>query len=84
MPSWMEEALARAQKAQQNPAPIEDGPFDPTRPDQREKLTREFRMTYEQASEREIEKAIDLALEKVESPYERKEFLRFLRSRLED
>ena len=79
--SWLDEAqkiVKEKQKAN------EDAAFSPDNADQRERLTRRLKMIYDNATEREISKAIDDALDRFEPPYDEKAFMDFLRTKLED
>ncbi len=49
-----------------------------------ERLTKELKMLYENATEREISRAIDLAHDRFGNTPVRKEFLLFVRTKLED
>lgn len=51
---------------------------------QREMLVNRLKMLYDNATEREINKAIDDALDTFNTPYEEKVFMNFLRTKLED
>ena len=78
--SWLEEAQQIVKQKQAG----NDASFAPDRPEQREKLVRHLKMLYDNATEREIEKAIDAALDNFSKPYEEKAFMDFLRIKLED
>lgn len=78
--SWLEEAQQIVKQKQIG----NDASFAPDRPEQREKLVYHLKMLYDNATEREIEKAIDAALENFSKPYEEKAFMNFLRIKLED
>lgn len=52
--------------------------------DDESRLVKELRSLYENATVREIEKAIAAAREKLQPPYTEKELMDFLRVRLED
>lgn len=78
--SWLEEAqqIVKQKKLK------EDTSFAPDNIEGREKLVRRLKMLYDNATEREIEKAIDTALDNFSKPYEEKAFMDFLRIKLED
>lgn len=78
--SWLEEAQ---QKIRQNRETADDA-FRPQDSDGREKLVKRLKMLYDNATEREIDKAIDAALDRFDPPYDEKAFTAFLRVRLED
>ncbi len=80
--SWLEEAQQKIKEKQENSQ--NDSVFCPTNEDQREKLVNRLKMLYDNATEREINKAIDDALDKFDPPYEEKDFMNFLRTKLED
>lgn len=58
--------------------------FFPADADKREKLVSRLKMLYDNATEREINKAIDEALDRFDPPYDEKAFMVFLRTKLED
>ena len=58
--------------------------FAPDSAEQREQLIKRLKMIYDNATEREINKAIDEALDRFSPPYEEKTFMDFLRVKLED
>ena len=78
--SWLDEAQRIVKQKQIG----EDTSFAPDKPEKREKLIRHLKMLYDNATEREIEKAIDAALDNFSKPYEEKAFMDFLRIKLED
>lgn len=78
--SWLEEAQQLAKRKQASVAEN----FDPASAERREELVKKLKMLYDNATEREIEKAIDDALDHFSPPYEEKEFMKFLRTKLED
>ena len=79
--SWLEEAQ---QKIKQKQEIVAEQSFAPENQEQRELLVKRLKMLYDNATEREIEKAIDDALDKFAPPYEEKAFMNFLRIKLED
>ncbi|MBO4519787.1 MAG: hypothetical protein J5787_01125 [Alphaproteobacteria bacterium] len=79
--SWLEEAQQKIKQKQEMTA---EQSFAPENQEQREQLVKRLKMLYDNATEREIEKAIDDALDKFEPPYEEKAFMNFLRTKLED
>ncbi len=81
--SWLEEAQQKIQQKQQQNN-IDQNSFSPDQESQREQLVNQLKMTYDNASEREINKAVDEALEKFDPPYDKADFMRFLRMKLED
>lgn len=58
--------------------------WDPHNPQTRARLFEECRRLYENATKQEIDRAIDRALEELETPYEKEQFMKKLRARLED
>ena len=78
--SWLEEAQQKIKQKNQETPDV----FDPNNSEHREKLERRLKMLYDNATEREINKAIDDALDKFDPPYEEKAFMDFLRVKLED
>ena len=78
--SWLEEAQ---QIVKQKSSSVSEQ-FDPNVSNQREQLVKRLKMLYDNATEREIEKAIDQALEHFSLPYDEKTFMDFLRIKLED
>ena len=78
--SWLEEAQ---QIVKQKSSSVPEQ-FDPNVSNQREQLVKRLKMLYDNATEREIEKAIDQALEHFSLPYDEKTFMDFLRIKLED
>lgn len=80
--SWLEEAQKIIEKKQTDTAT--SSAFSCLSEAEREVLKKKLRSLYDNATEREIDKAIDQALEKVEKPYEEKAFMAFLRTKLED
>ncbi len=80
--SWLEEAQQKIKQKQEN-ARTEDT-FCPDNSEEREKLVNRLKMMYDNATEREINKALDEALEKFDPPYDEKDFMFFLRTKLED
>ena len=78
--SWLEEAQQRINQKKRETPDV----FDPNDAGQREKLERRLKMLYDNATEREINKAIDDALDRFDPPYEEKSFMDFLRTKLED
>ncbi len=79
--SWLEEAQKLVKEKQRT---NEETAFAPDNPEQRERLTGRLKMIYDNATEREINKAIDDALDRFEPPYDEKAFMAFLRTKLED
>jgi len=79
--SWLEEAQQKIKQKQEATA---EQSFAPENREQREQLVKRLKMLYDNATEREIEKAIDDALDKFTPPYEEKAFMTFLRAKLED
>lgn len=79
--SWLEEAQQKIQKKHQE---SETDGFAVETPGQRERLIKRLRMMYDNATEREIEKAVEDAIDRLEPPYEEKSFMAFLRTKLED
>lgn len=80
--SWLEEAQ---QKIKQKQTDIQtDSGFFPADDGEREKLINRLKMLYDNATEREINKAIDEALDRFDQPYDEKAFMNFLRVKLED
>ena len=78
--SWLDEAQQIVkQKQQQN-----DNVFAPNSAEQRERLVGKLKMLYDNATEREINKAIDDAMDRYSPPYDEKAFMDFLRVKLED
>ena len=79
--SWLEEAQQIIKQKQKEE--IEEV-FNPANQAQREQLCKRLKMLYDNATEREIDKAIDNALDRFVPPYEEKAFMDFLRTKLED
>lgn len=79
--SWLDEARAIAKNKQNEE---NGGGFAPDTADGREKLTRRLKMLYDDATEREIDKAVDVALDRFDAPYDEKAFMAFLQTKLED
>lgn len=79
--SWLEEAQ---QIIKQKQASETQEAFNPVSQTQRDALIKRLKMLYDNATEREIEKAIDNALDAFSSPYDEKAFMNFLRTKLED
>ncbi len=79
--SWLDEAQAII-KNKQNVGDESD--FAPNTADGREKLTRRLKTLYDNATEREIDKAVDDALDRFDAPYNEKAFIAFLQTKLED
>ena len=79
--SWLEEAQQKIKQKQETTA---GQSFAPENTEQREQLVKRLKMLYDNATDREIEKAIDDALDKFDPPYEEKTFMNFLRTKLED
>ena len=80
--SWLEEAQQKIKQKQENTR-TEDT-FCPDNSEEREKLVNRLKMMYDNETEREINKALDEALEKFDPPYDEKDFMFFLRTKLED
>ncbi len=80
--SWLEEAEAinRRQAEAKNDKDILKLSSD----EEKEVFKKEIKDIYEQATEREITKALDMALEKFEPPYSRREFLYFIKQFVEN
>ena len=78
--SWLDEAQQIIKEKQTKNEDF----FSPDVPEQREHLIKRLKMIYDNATEREIEKAIDDALDRFAPPYEEKTFMDFLRTKLED
>ncbi|MBR1945911.1 MAG: hypothetical protein IJ846_06460 [Alphaproteobacteria bacterium] len=78
--SWLDEAQQIVKQKQQQ----SDNAFAPNGTEQREQLVKKLKMLYDNATEREINKAIDDALDRFSPPYEEKAFMDFLRLKLED
>ena len=78
--SWLDEAQQIVKQKQRQ----SDNAFAPNITEQREQLVRKLKMLYDNATEREINKAIDDALDRYSPPYEEKAFIDFLRVKLED
>lgn len=78
--SWLEEARQKIEQKQETT----DTAFFPADADGREKLVSRLKMLYDNATEREINKAIDEALDRFDPPYDEKAFMLFLRTKLED
>lgn len=79
--SWLDEARAIAKNKQTGE---NGGGFAPDTADGRERLTRRLKMLYDDATEREIDKAVDVALDRFDAPYDEKAFMAFLQTKLED
>jgi len=79
--SWLDEAQQIVKNKKQTE---EASAFSPENADQRERLTNRLKMIYDNATEREINKAIDDALDRFDPPYDEKAFMDFLRTKLED
>ncbi len=79
--SWLDEARQKAAQMQKNDTGTE---FSPDTPDDRERLERRLKMMYDSATEREIGKAIDDAIDRFSAPFDEKTFMDFLRAKLED
>lgn len=79
--SWLEEAQ---QKIKQKQTSDTESAFAPDDWEQREQLISRLKMLYDNATEREINKALDDALDRFAPPYEEKDFMNFLRTKLED
>ena len=77
--SWLEEAQQKIKQKQD----VKDT-FAPNDQEQRERLISRLKMLYDNATEREINKALDDALDRFDPPYEEKAFMNFLRTKLED
>ncbi len=67
----------------QHPKTEENDSFLQT-PTSREKFVRELKMMYENATNNEIEKALDWALARTDPPYQKEQILKSLRPKLED
>ena len=80
--SWLEEAQQIVKQKQKQKATNET--FSLETEIQRETLVDRLKMLYDNATEREINKAIDDALDTFNAPYEEKVFMNFLRTKLED
>lgn len=80
--SWLEEAQQKIKQKQTDTQT--DSGFFPADDSEREKLINRLKMLYDNATEREINKAIDEALDKFDQPYDEKAFMNFLRVKLED
>lgn len=80
--SWLEEAQQKIKQKQTDTQT--GGGFFPADDGEREKLINRLKMLYDNATEREINKAIDEALDKFDPPYDEKAFMNFLRVKLED
>ena len=79
--SWLDEAQQIIKNKKQTD---ESSSFAPDDAEQRERLTNRLKMIYDNATEREIGKAIDDALDRFDPPYDEKAFMDFLRTKLED
>lgn len=79
--SWLDEARQKAAQTQKNDLETE---FSPNTPDGRERLERRLKMMYDNATEREIAKAVDNAIDRFPAPFDEKAFMDFLRVKLED
>lgn len=79
--SWLDEARQKAAQTQKNDLETE---FSPNTPDGRERLERRLKMMYDNATEREIAKAVDNAIDRFPAPFDEKTFMDFLRVKLED
>ena len=80
--SWLDEARQIVKEKQKQT--ITNETFSPETEVQREILVNRLKMLYDNATEREINKAIDDALDNLAPPYEEKVFMKFLRTKLED
>ncbi|MGN1079026.1 MAG: hypothetical protein ACI4TE_02515 [Alphaproteobacteria bacterium] len=78
--SWLEEAQQKIKQKRETT----DTAFFPADAAGREKLVGRLKMLYDNATEREINKAIDEALDRFDPPYDEKAFMVFLRAKLED
>lgn len=78
--SWLEEAQQKIKQKRETT----DTAFFPADVAGREKLVGRLKMLYDNATEREINKAIDEALDRFDPPYDEKAFMAFLRVKLED
>lgn len=79
--SWLQEAQQKIREKQEIP---ETGGFHPDIQEHKEQLIKRLHMMYDNATGREIEKAVEEALDRLEPPYEEKSFMAFLRTKLED
>ncbi len=80
--SWLDEARRIAEQKQAEAETFSESPL--SSPEGRESLKKKLRMTYENATEREIEKALDSAEETLPAGSGEKEILMFVRTKLED
>lgn len=80
--SWLDEARRIAEQKQAEAETFSEAPL--SSPEGRERLKKKLRMTYENATEREIEKALDSAEEALPAGCGEKEILLFVRPKLED
>ena len=55
-----------------------------TTPESRENFIRELKMMYDNATNMEIEKALDWVMEQLPTPYDKKQVLQKIRVKLED
>lgn len=84
--SWLTDAenfIKAKQNEQKSDIPAEELLFYETE-EQKESLKKFLRLEYPNATNREIEKALDEMEEKMEKPFIKKEALHFLRIKLED
>lgn len=80
--SWLDEAKAIAERKQKENAPT--GTVHPLSEENREALKRKLRLTYGEATEREIEKALNDAEDRLGKEADEKAVFAFLRTRLEE
>jgi hypothetical protein len=82
---WLEDAQKKLKEIEEKKSPFaSDDIISLETQDEIEALKKSLRMEYINATSREIEKAIDTACEKLDKPYDKKEFMKFLRVKLED
>lgn len=80
--SWLDEARRIAERKQAEAETFSELPLSSA--EGREKLKKKLRMTYENATEREIEKALDSAEKTLPPDSREKDVLLFVRTKLED
>lgn len=83
---WLEEAQKKLEEIEKNDDfnDNNENELSLDNQEQREKLIKNLKIQYMNATQREVEKAIDFACEKLEKPYDKKEFMKILRVKLED
>ena len=83
---WLDEALRKSQELEKKQSTTinENELLKLKTEEDRKNLTKELKKLYENATDREIDRAIDYAFDKIDEPKKKSDFMKQVRIKLED